>query len=93
VTARAAASTRPAAAAPLRLCWNRFASRARSSDEGVGFGMALLIAMTPLITIQIVGLDYKRRLRKAEAAAISAIDDEVIDYTDAANAQASQEDL
>jgi hypothetical protein len=57
------------------------------------FGIVAMVAMTPLITIQIVGLDYKRRLRKAEAAAISAIDDEVIDYTDAANAQASQEDL
>ena len=56
-------------------------------------GIGPMHSMTPRITTQIGGLDNKRGLRKAETAAISAIDDEVIDYTDAANAQASQEDL
>ena len=48
------------------------------------FGVVAMVAMTPLITIQLLGLVYKRKLRKtaastAPAPAIPAADDEIID--------------
>ena len=48
------------------------------------FGVVAMVAMTPLITIQLLGLVYKRKLRKtaastAPAPAIPAADNEIID--------------
>ncbi|NLW53812.1 MAG: DUF1538 family protein, partial [Clostridiaceae bacterium] len=36
-----------------------------------GFGVVALVAMTPLITIQAMGLIYKHRQRKEQQAAVS----------------------
>ena len=36
------------------------------------FGVVAMVAMTPLIAIQILGLVYKIRLKKSEAAAAAA---------------------
>ena len=43
------------------------------------FGVVALVAMTPLITIQTMGLFYRRRLRLAGAAAGEA-DGEILEY-------------
>ena len=48
------------------------------------FGVVAMVAMTPLITIQLLGLAYKWKLRKTEmpdaaAPEIPAADDEIID--------------
>ena len=51
------------------------------------FGVVAMVAMTPLITIQLLGLAYQRKLRKTrdvtpdEEAAVELLDD-VIDYTE-----------
>ena len=42
------------------------------------FGVVAMVAMTPLIAIQILGLIYKLRLRKIEAAAVSVTEVEPI---------------
>ena len=43
------------------------------------FGIVAMVAMTPLITIQIMGLIYRIRTRKREQPPVEAPDDEVID--------------
>ena len=47
------------------------------------FGVVAMVAMTPLLTIQMLGLVYQRKLKKAEQAAEAkgpaTLDDEVID--------------
>ena len=51
------------------------------------FGVVAMVAMTPLITIQLLGLAYQRKLRRTrdvtpdEEAAVELLDD-VIDYTE-----------
>lgn len=49
------------------------------------FGVVALVAMTPLITIQMLGLSYDRKRRKAEAesAPSGAAAEELIDYEEA----------
>jgi len=46
------------------------------------FGVVAMVAMTPLITIQILGLAYKRRMRVAKEtrAICDALPDDIIDY-------------
>jgi len=46
------------------------------------FGVVAMVAMTPLITIQILGLSYKKRVRtfKETRAIYDALPDEIIDY-------------
>ena len=48
------------------------------------FGTIALVAMTPTVSIQIVGLMYKLKLRRTEGAA--AVDDTVIDMPEIATA-------
>lgn len=47
------------------------------------FGVVAMVAMTPLLTIQMLGLVYQRKLKKAEQAAEAkgpaTLDDEIID--------------
>jgi len=45
------------------------------------FGVVAMVAMTPLLTIQLLGLVYQRKLRQAEAAEISSQpeEEEIID--------------
>lgn len=43
------------------------------------FGVVAMVAMTPLLTIQMLGLVYQRKLKTAEAEAPVEIDDEIID--------------
>ena len=43
------------------------------------FGVVAMVAMTPLLTIQMLGLVYQRKLKFAEAEAPVEIDDEIID--------------
>ncbi|MCL2015178.1 MAG: DUF1538 domain-containing protein [Defluviitaleaceae bacterium] len=45
------------------------------------FGTVALIAMTPPVTLQIMGLVYKNKMQAATSADISDIDDEVIIFT------------
>lgn len=55
------------------------------------FGVVAMVAMTPLVTIQVLGVIYQRRLARAgditpaEAQAL-ALTDDVIDYTEEADA-------
>lgn len=46
------------------------------------FGVVAMVAMTPLITIQILGLSYKRRMRAGNAAQAicDSLPDDIIDY-------------
>ncbi len=48
------------------------------------FGIVAMVALTPLITIQFMGLSYKRKTKKMLHADTSepVLDDEVIDYED-----------
>jgi hypothetical protein len=43
------------------------------------FGVVAMVAMTPLLTIQMLGLVYQRKLKAAGTEAPVAIDDEIID--------------
>ena len=45
------------------------------------FGVVAMVAMTPLVTIQLLGLSYQRRLRRASAPApaVSAAVEELIE--------------
>ena len=43
------------------------------------FGVVAMVAMTPLVTIQLLGLSYQRRLRRAPAPAVSAAVEELIE--------------
>lgn len=43
------------------------------------FGVVAMVAMTPLLTIQLLGLAYQLKLRKAEQAESEAADEEIID--------------
>ena len=51
------------------------------------FGVVAMVAMTPLVTIQLLGLVYQRKIRRtkevtpAEEKAIELVDD-VIDYNE-----------
>ena len=49
------------------------------------FGTIALVAMTPTVSIQIVGVMYKLKLRRSEAAEIAEADDTVIDIPIAAD--------
>ena len=47
------------------------------------FGMVSMVAMTPLITIQILGVVYKLRLKNAKRASVAVVipvDEEIIDF-------------
>ncbi len=52
------------------------------------FGVVAMVAMTPLVAIQILGLVYQHKLKhtsdvtEQEAIELSSLDDEIIDYTD-----------
>ena len=43
------------------------------------FGVVALVAMTPLITIQLMGLSYRRKLRR-HAAVLEEGTDEILEY-------------
>ena len=43
------------------------------------FGVVAMVAMTPLLTIQLLGLAYQMKLRRAEQAESEAADEEIID--------------
>ena len=44
------------------------------------FGVVAMVAMTPLLTIQMLGLVYQRKLKKAEAEGVpQLVDDEIVD--------------
>ena len=43
------------------------------------FGVVAMVAMTPLLTIQMLGLVYQRKLKKAGAETLTAVDDEIVD--------------
>ena len=43
------------------------------------FGVVAMVAMTPLLTIQMLGLVYQRKLKKAGAEAPVVMDDEIVD--------------
>ena len=57
------------------------------------FGMVAMVAMTPLIAIQILGLVYKSRIKSA-AKATEATEETIVDFDDAtsSDAQALSED-
>jgi len=43
------------------------------------FGVVAMVAMTPLLTIQLLGLSYQRKLKQAEAEQDVCVDDDIID--------------
>ena len=43
------------------------------------FGVVAMVAMTPLLTIQMLGLVYQRKLKKAGTEAPVMMDDEIVD--------------
>ena len=47
------------------------------------FGTIALVAMTPTISIQVVGLMYKLKLRRSESAEAAEADEVVIDMPEA----------
>ena len=57
------------------------------------FGVVAMVAMTPLITIQILGLIYKLKQRKKTAAQITAEDDEIIDVAPSAAPSSDDDDI
>ena len=57
------------------------------------FGVVAMVAMTPLITIQILGLIYKLKQRKKTAAQITAEDDEIIDVAPSAAPPSDDDDI
>ena len=57
------------------------------------FGVVAMVAMTPLITIQILGLIYKLKQRKKTAAQITAEDDEIIDVAPSATPPSDDDDI
>lgn len=44
------------------------------------FGVVAMVAMTPLLTIQMLGLVYQRKLKKSGAVTPVGMDDEVVDF-------------
>ena len=48
------------------------------------FGTVAMVAMTPLIAIQILGVAYKIKLKKAETSALPDIVDEVVELSNSA---------
>ena len=43
------------------------------------FGVVAMVAMTPLLTIQLLGLVYQRKLKVTEAEASEDVDEEIVD--------------
>ena len=43
------------------------------------FGVIAMVAMTPLLTIQLLGLVYQRKLKVTEAEASEDVDEEIVD--------------
>ena len=43
------------------------------------FGVVAMVAMTPLLTIQMLGLVYQRKLKKSGTEAPATVDDEIVD--------------
>ena len=43
------------------------------------FGVVAMVAMTPLVTIQLLGLSYQRKLRRAPAPAAPVAVEELIE--------------
>lgn len=56
------------------------------------FGVVAMVAMTPLITIQILGLIYKLKQRSAASEQIDEVEEEIVDVTETAEI-AVEEDI